>query len=150
MTARRLAYILKSFLPAIALAATIAVSPSLAADVEHTKDSLSTVKKMVDDEKAILVDVREQKEWDAGHVDGATLVILSELGKRQSDPEFVEALDKKLSKKIPLYVHCKSGGRCLIASKILLDLGYEARPLKPGFEELIEAGFPQAEPEDKN
>lgn len=130
--------------------ATTAGTSLLSAEVEHTQDSLATVKKMVEEEKAILVDVREQKEWDAGHVKGATLVILSELGKRQSDPQFVEALNKKLSKKVPLYVHCKSGGRCLIASEIFEKMGYETRPLKPGYEDLIEAGFPRAAAEDKD
>ncbi len=125
-------------------------STTIAADPkpQHTKDSLEKVRKLLDEEKAVLVDVREKQEWDAGHVEGALLVSLSGLRKDGSDADFVKALNKKLSKKIPLYVHCRSGRRCLMASEILNSLGYETRPLKPGFQQLIDAGFPQAKPRE--
>ena len=41
---------------------------------EHTKDSLSTVKEKIAEKKAVLVDVRDLVEWNAGHVQGAVLV----------------------------------------------------------------------------
>ncbi len=43
---------------------------------EHTKDSLDTVKKRLKNEKAVLIDVRELSEWDAGHLKDAKLVPL--------------------------------------------------------------------------
>ena len=46
---------------------------------EHTKDSLETVKKNQEAKKAILVDVREKKEWDDGHLRDAVLLPLSEI-----------------------------------------------------------------------
>lgn len=134
----------------LAVATIVGCSALQADEVEHTKDSLEKVKKLVDSEKAVLIDVREQREWDAGHVDGAILIPLSVLGENNADSEYVQTLKKKLSKKYPLYVHCRSGGRCLIASEILEELGYETRPLKPGYQQLINAGFPQAEPEAKD
>ncbi len=132
---------------AIVALASALCAPSVAGEQKHTKDSLDKVKKLLDEEKALLIDVREKKEWDAGHVEGALLISLSGLRSDVEDQNYLEALDKKLSKKIPLYVHCRSGGRCLIASKILAELGYEVRPLKPGFQELIDSGFPRAKPE---
>ena len=109
--------------------------------LEHTKDSLNTVKKNVDDGKAVLIDVREQSEWDAGHLAQAILKPLKKLGERGGDPAEVM---KDVSKEKIVYCHCKAGGRALMAANILKDLGYDVRPLKPGFAELLEAGFPAA------
>jgi rhodanese-related sulfurtransferase len=121
-----------------ALAVCGVFSISLAA--EHTKDTLPTVKKNVEDKKALIVDVREQSEWDAGHLDGAVLLPLSEL-KNGVDKE---KLAGKLPKEKIVYTHCKSGGRCVSAAEVLQKLGYDVRPLKPGYEELLNAGFKQA------
>jgi rhodanese-related sulfurtransferase len=112
-----------------------AAGPGSAA--EQTKDALDTVKKNIDGKKAVLVDVREKSEWDAGHVDGAIFLPLSELQK---------GVDKdKVAKQLPkdkiVYTHCVVGKRSVTAGNILEKLGYEVRPLKPGYKELLEAGF---------
>ena len=108
---------------------------------DHTKDSLETVKKQIADNKAVLVDVRELAEWDAGHVEGAVFAPLTKLADNKEAP----AVKKKLPKGKILYFHCKSGGRCRIAADLLKDEGFDIRPLKPGYKELIEAGFKKAE-----
>jgi rhodanese-related sulfurtransferase len=107
---------------------------------EHTKDTLPTVKKNVEDRKAVLVDVREQSEWDSGHLDGAVFLPLSEL----KDGVDKQKLAGKLPKEKIVYTHCKAGGRCVKAAEVLEKLGYDVRPLKPGYEELLKAGFKQA------
>jgi phage shock protein E len=107
---------------------------------EHTKDTLETVKKKVTDKEAVLVDVREQSEWDDGHLRDAQLLTLSRLRKGVPDEE----LAKLLPKNKPVYLHCKAGARCLLAGEILEKAGYEVRPLRPGYEDLLKAGFPQA------
>ena len=143
------AIFLKASVLTLVVTAIVARSDSQASEPKHTKDSLEKVKELVDSKKAVLIDVREKPEWDAGHVDGAILIPLSTLGKIDPDSEFVQALRKKLPEKQPLYVHCRSGGRCLLASEVLEDLGYETRPLKPGYQQLIDAGFPKAKPEEE-
>ena len=115
----------------------LAVAPALSLGAEHTKDSLAIVKKNVDEGKAVLVDVREKREWDDGHVEGALLLPLSELQKNVQ-------LGAKLPKDKIIYTHCVVGKRCVTAGNILEKLGYEVRPIQPGYKELIEAGFPQA------
>ena len=52
---------------------------SLSAQAQHTKDSLETIKKRLQEKKAVLIDVREQAEWDAGHLKAAQLVPLTKL-----------------------------------------------------------------------
>jgi rhodanese-related sulfurtransferase len=110
---------------------------ALAAD--HTKDTPEMVKKALADKKAVLLDVREQSEWDAGHLQGAQLLPLSKL-----KGDDITTLLKDLPKDKPIYAHCRSGGRCLTAADILIKQGYDVRPLKQGYQDLLEAGFPKA------
>jgi phage shock protein E len=109
--------------------------------VEHTKDSLESIKAAMAKKDAVLVDVREQREWDEGHLDGALLVPLSWLREESKGDKFAERLGEKLPAKKILYIHCRSGGRALTAAGILRKQGYDARPLKAGFDELRKAGF---------
>ena len=120
------------------LVSIVMASGALSAD-EHTKDSLDTVKKNVAKKTAVLVDVREKSEWDAGHIEGAVFLPLSELKK--SNKEQVAA---KLPEKRVLYTHCAVGKRSVTAGELLRKLGYEVRPLKPGYKELLDAGFKKA------
>lgn len=106
---------------------------------EHTKDSLDMVKKAVAAKKAVLVDVREMDEWDDGHLADAKFVPLSGLSKAKA-----EDLSKVLPKDQPLYLHCASGRRCLKAADELKKLGYDVRPLKAGYNDLLKAGFSKA------
>ena len=107
---------------------------------DHTKDSIETVKKNLAEKKAVLVDVREQKEWDEGHLKGARLVPLSKLQAGGDTKE----LTKDIEKGTIIYCHCKAGRRALTAADVLLKAGYDVRPLKQGYEELLKAGLPKA------
>lgn len=114
------------------------------AQAQHTTDSLNTVKSNLKEKKAVLLDVREKAEWDAGHIQGAKLVPLSALRK---DAQKIVA-GKKLNKETICYTHCKAGVRALYAAKILKEMGFDVRPLKPGYDELVKNGFPKAEKKD--
>ena len=116
--------------------------PSILCAAEHTKDSLDKVKEQLADQKAILVDVREQGEWDRGHLREAKLMPLSELKRAASDPAAKEKLVKSLPSDKIIYCHCAKGVRALMAGNILEKLGYDVRPLSVGFEQLRDAGFP--------
>jgi rhodanese-related sulfurtransferase len=107
-------------------------------DVEHSREPLEAVRTAVEKKEALLVDVREAPEWEAGRLRDARLLALSAL-KTASAEEVAKALPKGV-----VYLHCRSGARALTAARILKDLGYDARPLKPGFEELRRAGFAEA------
>ena len=63
-----------------------------------------------------VIDVREQSEWDAGHVAGATLLPLGEVPQRISEV----APDKDA----PLLLHCAVGGRSGRAAGWLSQMGY--------------------------
>ncbi len=112
--------------------------------VEPTKDSLDVVKENLAQKKAILVDVREEDEWKAGHLSQATAVPLSMLKQGAGAKEFATVLAQQVPKDRIVYVHCKSGKRALESADILKKFGYDVRSLKPGYEDLLQAGFPKA------
>jgi 3-mercaptopyruvate sulfurtransferase SseA len=64
--------------------------------VEWTKDALEVVKANVEKEKAVLVDVRSEQEWNNGHIEGAIFLPVTSLRAKGGDP--VE-LEKKLPQK---------------------------------------------------
>ena len=41
-----------------------------------------------------------------------------------------------------IYCYCLAGGRCTEAAAILKPLGYDVRALRPGYPQLVKAGFP--------
>jgi phage shock protein E len=130
----------------LALLGALISTPLFCLAAETTKDSLPTVKRRIEDKKAVLVDVREKSEWDKGHIEGAVFLPLSQLRGRVD----AKSIAKRLPKDRILYTHCVVGKRSLTAANILEKMGYEVRSLKPGYEELVEAGFPKADNERKS
>ena len=74
-------------------------------------------KKIMDSgEEYILLDVREQEEFDEGHIPGAILIPYTEIENK------AEAMLP--DKEAQILVYCRSGRRSKIASESLVDLGY--------------------------
>jgi len=113
--------------------------------LKHTKDSLELIQKRLTNEEAILIDVREQDEWDEGHLESALLMPLSKLEERKGKDGFAAEIAGPLSKDKIIYCHCAAGVRVIPASAILHKLGYDIRPLKAGYDALLKAGFQKAE-----
>ncbi|ARI79170.1 rhodanese-like domain-containing protein [Halobacillus mangrovi] len=65
--------------------------------------------------KAQLIDVREPKEFDGGHILGARNIPLSQMRNR-----LVEIRKDK-----PVYLYCQSGARSTRAAMLLNKKGYE-------------------------
>jgi rhodanese-related sulfurtransferase len=128
---------LKRLLSAAALVILSLIRSAMGQQLTHTKDSLETVKENLQAGKAVLVDVREQNEWDAGHLKAAVLMPQSKLKVESQLPELLKTLPRD---KI-IYTHCRAGGRALTCGDILKREGFDVRPLKAGFEELVGAGF---------
>jgi phage shock protein E len=120
-----------------------AASWLIAAD--HTQDSLDRVKELLESKKAVLIDVREQVEWDAGHIEGAKLVPMSRLKGKLSEEE----LKKLFPPDKIFYLYCAGGYRCLDVAEMLEDEKRDLRALKFGYVNLLKAGFKKAMPEEK-
>ena len=67
-------------------------------------------------EEHIILDVREQNEYDAGHIPGAILIPYTEI--EQKAEKVIPEKDKLI------LVYCRSGRRSKIASASLARLGY--------------------------
>lgn len=113
-------------------------------ELKHTTDPPAEIQAKIAAGKAVLVDVREPDEWKEGHLKAALLLPLKQLGADSAKPDFAEKLAKQIGKDKIVYAHCKAGGRCLLAGEILKKAGYEVRPLKQGYEELLTLGFEKA------
>lgn len=74
----------------------------------------------------VLLDVREDEEWAAGHIDGAIHVPMGQLPNRlQFDPG-------PLTQQAPLVVLCRVGGRSAQVVAWLVRQGYDATNLAGG------------------
>jgi phage shock protein E len=124
----------------LGLAAVVLAAGSPAWAADHTKDSTADVKKAVEANKAVLIDVREVDEWREGHLKDAAHLALSAIKSGAAK----EKLKQLLPKGKIVYLHCAAGGRCLKAADLLKEAGFETRPLKPGYEALLKAGFAKA------
>ena len=107
---------------------------------DHTKDTLDEVKKNLADGKAVLLDVREDGEWQAGHLKDAKALPLSRIKAGVTAAE----LEKLAPAGKAIYLHCAAGMRCAKAADLLKPLGRDLRALKPGYEDLLKAGLPKA------
>ncbi|QNS02799.1 rhodanese-like domain-containing protein [Streptomyces xanthii] len=86
------------------------------------------------DAPAVLLDVREQEEWDAGHAPWAVLAPLSALASGDALP--AAALGR------PLVVICRSGNRSRRAVDLLRERGAEAVDVVGGMQDWASSGHP--------
>ena len=78
---------------------------------------------------AVLLDVREDDEWDAGHAEGALHIPLAEVPQRLGELPEGE-----------LHVVCRGGGRSLRAATWLQANGYDAVNVEGGMGAWADAG----------
>ena len=130
------------FVPLVALTAILATAAARN-EIEFTKDTFAAVKKNVAEGKAVLVDVRSQEEWNKGHIEGSIFIPVDSLRKNVDEKKLAKVLPKN---KI-VYTFCVVGMRAKATAVKLEKYGYNVRPLKPGYDELIKAGFPNGKDE---
>ena len=79
--------------------------------------SQEKAKEMMDTQGVIVLDVREQDEFDSGHIPGAVLLPVGTITKDTAASVIPEPDSVVL-------VYCRSGNRSKTAAKALADLGY--------------------------
>lgn len=83
----------------------------------YTQIDQETAKEMMlRDDGHVIVDVRRQDEYDAGHIPGAILIPNESIGTER--PEQLPNLDQII------LVYCRSGNRSKQAAQKLFDMGY--------------------------
>jgi rhodanese-related sulfurtransferase len=81
---------------------------------------------------AVLLDVRQPDEWDAGHAPGATFVPLGTV------PEHIDELPRDRR----IVAVCRAGGRSARAVQFLVAQGFDVVNLRGGMQAWAEAGLP--------
>ena len=90
--------------------------------------------RLINREKAVLIDVSEPDEFSKGHPNGARNIPLGKLEGAKELPS---------NKALPLVVVCPTGSRASRAAGLLRKAGYEkAQPLAGGFGAWREANLP--------
>ena len=92
-------------------------SPAPSPAVEYKKISAEDAKARMDSgDTIVILDVRTQEEYDAGHIAGAILVPNETIADKQ--PQLLPDLDAEI------LVYCRSGNRSAQAAKKLIAIGY--------------------------
>ena len=86
-------------------------------DSSYEQITQEAAKEMMDAQEVIILDVREQDEYDSGHIPGAVLL---PVGTIDEDT----AADVIPEKDSTVLVYCRSGNRSKTASAALAELGY--------------------------
>ena len=84
---------------------------------QYQQISQEEAKNMMDTQEVIVLDVREQSEFDAGHIPEAVLLPVGTITEAAAAAVIPE-------KDSVVLVYCRSGNRSKTASQALVDLGY--------------------------
>ena len=99
------------------------------ADVDHI-DPVESKRRV--DAGALLLDVRNPNEWQAGHAEGAAWIPMGELAERQEE----------LPTDREIVVICKTGSRSAQVAQALVAAGYGAVNVAGGSEAWQAVGMP--------
>ena len=94
-------------------------------------NAVEVSEKLKNGKRPLLVDVRQPNEFQRGHINGAKLIPLGELGRRM----------KELPKTKEIVVVCATGNRSRSATKMLVREGYNAVNMKGGMMSWARSGF---------
>lgn len=83
----------------------------------YTHISQEEAKEMMDNQEVLILDVREQSEYDSGHIPDAVLLPVGTITE-ESAAEVIPDKDTTV------LVYCRSGNRSKTAAKTLAELGY--------------------------
>jgi rhodanese-related sulfurtransferase len=121
--------------PAAAAEPAESAAPAAALDLASLPRDLDvqTAAELADRADVVILDVREQEEWDAGHIPGALFIPMSEIQGRLSEvPE-----DKTV------IVQCRSGNRSSQVTDYLQQQGFtNIRNMAGGLNAWQAAGLP--------
>lgn len=76
-------------------------------------------------DKYIIIDVRDEKEFNNYHLKGAVNIVFNEFMKMKD-------YDMYLIREKPIVIYCENGGRSLYAVAKLTTMGYDAYSLSGG------------------
>lgn len=108
---------MKQILPALLSLLLLTGCGGNPADGSYQQISQEKAKEMMDTQGVVILDVREQDEYDSGHIPGAVLLPVGSI-----DEEFATVVIPE--KDTTVLIYCRSGRRSKTASSALAGLGY--------------------------
>ena len=109
--------ILPLFLLLLLLTGCGGTASNASSENDYQQISQEAAKEMMDTQEVIILDVREQDEYDSGHIPGAVLLPVGTIDETTA----AEVIPEKDS---TVLVYCRSGNRSKTASSTLAELGY--------------------------
>ena len=86
-------------------------------DGSYEQITQETAKEMMDTQEVIILDVREQDEYDGGHIPGAVLLPVGTINEETAAGVIPD-------QDATVLAYCRSGNRSKTAPSALADLGY--------------------------
>ncbi|GJN65038.1 rhodanese-like domain-containing protein [Faecalibacterium gallinarum] len=108
---------MKRMIPLLLALLLLAGCSGNSADGAYQQITQEEAKEMMDTQEVIILDVREQDEYDSGHIPGAVLLPVGTINEETA----AEVIPEKDS---TVLVYCRSGNRSKTASSTLAELGY--------------------------
>ena len=109
--------ILPLFLLLLLLTGCGGTASNSSSENDYQQISQEEAKEMMDTQEVIILDVREQDEYDSSHISGAVLLPVGSIDEDTA----AEVIPEKDS---TVLVYCRSGNRSKTASSTLVELGY--------------------------
>ncbi len=106
-------------------------NPIVDPEIEVTPER---AKELLDRGEAVVVDVREPYEREAGHIEGT----------RHIELERVASQAETLPKDRPVVFHCRLGARSAMAAQAFRQAGYDAWSMAGGLQAWHDEGLPVA------
>ena len=109
--------ILPLFLLLLVLTGCGGTASNSSSENDYQQIAQEEAKEMMDTQDVIILDVREQDEYDSGHIPGVVLLPVGTIDEETA----AEVIPEKDS---TVLVYCRSGNRSKTASSALAELGY--------------------------
>jgi rhodanese-related sulfurtransferase len=106
-------------------------NPLVDPDIEVTPER---TRELLDEGEALVVDVREPYEREAGHIEGSRHIELERLASNA----------ESLPKDRPIVFQCRLGARSALAARAFRSAGYDAWSLRGGIQQWSDDGLPVA------
>jgi len=106
-------------------------NPLVDPDIEVTPER---TRELLDGGEALVVDVREPYEREAGHIEGTRHIELERLASNAAS----------LPRDRPIVFHCRLGARSALAARAFRSAGYDAWSMRGGLQLWSDRGLPMS------
>ena len=113
--------------------------------------TVEEAKNMIEREDVFVLDVRTPAEFDESHIEGATLIpVTNSGGSNLNHDQLLEARINEVPKDRKILVYCRTGHRSTAASMILVNAGYsDVYNMQGGITAWTDAGYPVVSSDDQ-